>query len=356
MNQLTAMANTIKVVGIDLSKAHFQVHAADRRARAILQKSMTRQALLGFVAHLPAGTLIAMEACAGAHHLARHFIALGHSVRLIAPQFVKPYVRANKHDRADAEAIVEAATRPAMRFVAVKSVEQQDLQALHRARALAVTTRTAQVNQIRGFLLERGIALPKGRACLRARLPALLDAPDTELGGPLKALLAELYAELVHLDSRIEGFDRMLAAIAKRDADCARLLTVPGIGPLTATALTAALGEAHGFKRARHLAAWLGLVPRQHSTGGRARLYGISKRGDAYLRTLLIHGARSVLAQAGRKHDRLSVWALRLAARRGRNVATVALAHKLARTAHAVLTRGERYRDGEAPAAGGMSV
>lgn len=346
MNQHTATKNRIKVVGIDLAKAHFQVHAADRRGAVVLRKAMTRRALLGFLTGLPAGTRIAMEACAGAHDLARRARALGHEVRLIAPQFVKPYVKTHKHDRADAEAIVEAATRPGMRFVAVKSVEQQDLQALHRARALAVSARTAQVNQIRGFLLERGITLPKGRSVLRARLPALLEDPETELTERLRALLHALYAELVRLDSRIDAFDRMLTAIAKGDAACARLLTVPGIGPLTATALTATLGEASGFKRARHLAAWLGLVPRQHSTAGRPRLYGITKRGDAYLRTLLIHGARAVLRQAHRKHDRLSVWAVRLRERRGKNVATVALAHKLARIAHAVLTKGAGYREG----------
>lgn len=344
MNQNTATVERIKVLGIDLGKSHFQVHGVDARGRRVLAKALTRSKLTTLLEALPAGAIVAMEACAGAHHFARQAMARGQAARLIAPQFVKPYRKGNKHDRADAEAIVEAATRPGMRFVAVKSVAQQDLQALHRARALAVSARTAQVNQIRGFLLERGMTLPKRRERLTAALPALIEQASGELTPAVRALLAELYAELVRLDGRIDAFDRALRDAARAHPACERLLTAPGIGPVNATALVAAVGEADAFASARHFAAWFGLVPRQHGTGGRTRLYGITKRGDPYLRTLLIHGARAVLRAAPRKTDGLSRWAVRVAARRGRNVAAVALANKLARIAYGLLRRGETYR------------
>jgi len=268
---------------------------------------------MGVLCNLPPGR-IGMEAGAGSHHWARKFREMGHDVRLISPQFVRPYVKSNKNDVADAEAICEAVKRPNMRFVPIKSVEQQDIQSLHRAREMAMGHRTAQINQIRGLLLEYGMVVGKGSANLRKALPGILEDGDNGLRPMFRELLHGLYRELLHLDERIADYDAQIARLATQSDACKRVMSIPGIGPLTATALIAASGDAKAFRNGREMAAWLGLVPRQHSTGGKARLLGVSKRGDAYLRRLLIHGARAVLRFAPRKDDRRSRWATSLLA------------------------------------------
>jgi transposase len=265
-------------------------------------------------------------------------------VRLIAPQFVKPFVKSNKNDAVDAEAICEAAQRPNLRFVAVKSVEQQDIQAIHRMRSLVVERRTAQVNQIRGLLLEYGIEMPQGRAAVGRCLAEMLEDAANGLSDRFRAEWRGLAEELRHLDERVAYYDAQIETIAQSHPQAQALMTIPGLGAKGATALVAAVGEdPRLFKNGRGLAAWLGLVPRQHSTGGRDRLLGISKRGDVYLRQLLIHGARAVLRWVERKDDPTSRWAAGLKGRRHTNVAVVALANKIARIAYAVMTTGKPY-------------
>ena len=333
----------IKVLGIDLAKRSFHLFGVDGDGRQVLSKKLTRARLSEFVANLPPCT-VALEACGSAHHWARQFRSYGHEVRLIAPQFVKPFVRSNKNDAADAEAICEAAQRPNMRFVAVKTIEQQDIQAVHRMRSLAVDRRTAQINQIRGLLLEYGIEVAQGRPAMQRRLPEILEDADNGLSERFRAELHGLAEELRHLNERVAHYDAQIDAIAHGDRQARDLMTIPGIGPKGATALLAAVGEdATLFSNGRGLAAWIGLVPRQHSTGGRDRLLGISKRGDVYLRNLLIHGARAVLRTLEHKEDRTSRWAKALKARRHTNVAIVAMANKMARVAYAVMTTGKPY-------------
>ena len=287
--------------------------------------------------------VIGMEACGGAHDWARRFREHGHTVKLMAPQFVKPYVKSNKHDMADAEAIGEAVTRPTMRFVPIKEVAQQDLQALHRIRERLVKARTALINEMRGLLGEYGIALPKGIAQFRQALLSTLaqeQAKLTELG---RNVFRQLHEEWLALEQRLTDYNEQLAAICRADPTCQRLLTIPGVGPLTATALVAAVSDATHFKNGRQFAAWLGLVPRQHSTGGKPRLLGISKRGDIYLRKLFVHGARATIRWIGLKNDRRSQWLRALMQRRGTNRAVVALAHKNARIAWVLLATDQVY-------------
>jgi len=343
----------IKFVGIDLAKRSFHLYAVDAEGRAVLSRKVTRARLSAVVAQLPACT-IAMEACGSAHHWARLFRTFGHEVRLIAPQFVKPYVKSNKNDAADAEAICEAAQRPGMRFVAVKTVEQQDIQAIHRMRSLAVQQRTAQINQIRGLLLEYGLEVAQGRAAIQRRLPEILEDADNGLSERFRAEVHELAEELRHLNERVAHYDEQIEQIAQDDAQARALMTIPGLGAKGATALLAAVGEdPQLLKNGRGLAASLGLVPRQHSTGGRERLLGISKRGDVYLRNLLIHGARAVLRCIERKEDPTSRWATALKARRHTNVAVVAMANKIARIAYAVIVTGKPYDPAKAALANG---
>jgi len=326
-----------------LAKNSVHVYGADAQGRPVLSKKVTRGKLSAFMVNQPP-CLVAMEACGSAHHWARVFRDFGHDVRLIAPQFVKPFVKSNKNDAVDAEAICEAVQRPNMRFVAVKTVEQQDIQAIHRMRSLNVERRTAQVNQVRGLLLEYGIEVPQGRAALMRRLPEILEDAENGLSERFRAELTRLLEELRHLDAQVAHFDTQIQVIAHSDETAQRLMTIPGIGALIATALMAAVGEDVGlFRNGRALAAWLGLVPRQHSTGGRERLLGISKRGDVYLRQLIIHGARAVLRWVERKEDATSRWASALKSRRPTNVAVVAMANKIARMAYAVMRTGQPY-------------
>jgi len=326
----------ITTVGLDLAKSVFQVHAVDGRGKAVLRKQLKRSEMASFFAHLPS-SLIGMEACSSAHHWARKLTALGHEVRLMAPQFVKPYVKTNKNDRNDAEAICEAVARPNMRFVPVKTSEQQTVLALHRARAAYVKARTAQANQMRGLLSEFGIILPQGIGQLYRQVPDILADGDNALPGPMRALLHRLLEQLKALDQQVAELKGEIVTWHLHNEDSRRLEHIGGFGPLTASALVASLGNARSFKNGRQVAAWLGLVPRQDSSGGKTRLLGISKHGDVYLRTLLIHGARAVLRHLAHRTHGTDDWLRRLLARRNQNVAAVALANKNARIAWALL-------------------
>ncbi len=335
----------ITQIGFDLAKNVFQVHGIDERGKAALRKQLKRQHVIRFFTQLPP-CLIGMEACGGAHFWARKLGSLGHTVRLIAPQFVKPFVKTNKNDAADAEAICDAVGRPNMRFVPIKNTEQQALLGLHRARQGFVVGRTAQVNQIRGLLTEFGLVMPAGIRSIEAKLPEMIEDADNGLSGASRALFARLFEHFRALDRQVEELEREINAWHREDAASQRLQAVPGIGPLTASALVASVGDAKVFHNGRQFAAWLGLVPRQYSSGGKKTLLGISKRGDTYLRTLLIHGARSVLLQLKRHPDQANGWLARVAARRNPNIAAVALANKNARTVWALLAHGRDYRAG----------
>jgi transposase len=335
----------ITVVGIDLAKNVFQLHGVDNQGTVVVRKKLTRPKLLPFVAQL-APCRLGMEACQGAHYWARAMRKLGHDVRLVSPQFVTPYRKSQKNDPNDAAAICEAVSRPHMRFVPIKEVEHQDIQALHRARQLLIKQRTALCNQIRGLLSEYGIVVAQGVHRLRKSLPALLENVDNGLTLASRELFQELYQQLVWLDERIEVMESKILQVFTTTETCQRLADIEGIGPIIATALYAAVPQARVFKNGRHLAAWVGLVPRQHSTGGKSVLLGISKRGDRYLRALLIHGARAVVY---RWKDQPNPWARaqwlqQLIARRGINCATVALANKMARVAWVLLSKGVRYQ------------
>lgn len=332
----------IDILGIDLAKRVFQLHGADPRGQAMHRSKVSRPALMETIRQLLPRT-IAMEACGSAHHWARQFQALGIDVQLISPHYVKPFVKTNKNDRNDAEAIVEAACRPSMNFVPVKSVEQQDIQAVHRVRELLVHQRTALINQARGLLAERGIIIAKSPAAFKRSIPDILSEPDGELTTFCQSLLIMLLEQFRVIENQISRAEDWITSFMKNSALCQRLATIPGVGAITATAIVAAVGDAKAFKNGRHLAAWIGLVPRQQSSGGKNRLLGISKRGDGYLRTLLIHGARSVLIRVACKSDAQSRWLQDLIARRGYNRATVALANKNARIIQAMLSHESCY-------------
>jgi transposase len=333
--------NDIAVLGIDLGKTSCSLAGLDAAGAVVLRRRMTREGVVAFAAKLPA-CVVAMEACCGAHYLARTLEAQGHAVRLMSPEYVQPYVKAQKTDDRDAEAIAEAATRPTMRFVSIKSEEQLDLQVLHRVRERLVAARTALTNQLRAVLLERGVILPKRRAPLKLRLAELM-AGKLPISARARRLLEDLQEEWGNLDKRIKAYDDELATLARENAQARRLATIPGIGVINATALVAAIGDASAFGKGRDLAAWLGLTPRQHSTGGKTKMLGISKRGNKYLRTQLIHGARSAMPHLAAKPNRLGEWLQKLLARSHPNVVVVALAAKLARIAWAVLRREEDF-------------
>lgn len=336
-------------VGVDLAKQVLQIHAVDRQEKVVARKKLNRAQMHAYFKNLPP-CRVGMEACGSSHYWARTLMGYGHKVELIAAQFVKPYVKGGKNDANDAEAICEALSRPSMRFVAVKTVEQQVMQAEHRIRSRLVRSRTALCNEIRGLLGEFGIVVPVGAAQLRAALPLIASQDDHGLTPRFLELLSELAEELRQTDDRVKRHDKRIQCAAREDDRIGRLLEIEGIGPISASALVAAVGDAKQFASGRDMAAWLGLVPSQHSSGGKERLGRISKRGDTYLRTLLIHGARAALNVCGNKTDRRSQWAHALATRRNRNIATVALANKNARIAWAVLSREEAYR-GARPAA-----
>jgi len=333
----------ITTVGIDLAKDVFQVHGVDGKGKAILRKQLKRSHMASFFANLPP-CLVGMEACGSAHHWARKLQAYGHTVKLMAPQYVKPYVKTNKHDAADAEAICEAVQRPSMRFVPIKTVEQQAILAVHRARQGLIKARTAQANQIRGLLREFGLVLPMGINFIYQRVPTLLEQASEELPDTFRELVLRLLEHMRDLDSKINALERQIHHWHRSNSLSQKLEKVPGIGPITASALVASIGDAKSFANGRQLAAWLGLVPKQYSTGGKTNLQGISKRGDIYLRTLLIHGGRAIIRCASQKLSTTSSWLSRLLARRHKNVATVALANRNARIVWALLAHDREYR------------
>jgi transposase len=333
----------IHTIGIDLGKTTFHVVGLDKRGEVVAKKRFSRNQLLNYTANLSL-CLIAMEACCGAHFLGTALVAQGHQVRLIPAQFVKPFVKSNKNDYVDAEAIAEAVQRPTMRFVPIKSTEQLDLQALHRVRDRLIGRRTGVINQLRALLLERGTTFRKGRTYLRRQMPQILEDAEQNLSPRMRCLLQDLWQEWKGLEEQIQTLIDEIEAIARQDPACQRLLEVPGVGPLVATALVASVGNGTAFGKGRDFAAWLGLVPKQYSTGGKPKLLGISKRGNPYLRRLFIHGARSVALNLNREGHFIGPWMNQLEPRVHHNVFVVALANKIARISWAVMARGKTYR------------
>ena len=333
----------VRVIGIDLGKTVFHLVGLSESGEVVVRKKFSRTQLLRFTANVQVD-LIGMEACPGSHFLGKAVREQGHEVRLMPAQYVKPFVKTNKNDYIDAEAIAEAVCRPTMRFVPIKTDEQLDMQSLHRVRERWIMRRTAVVNQIRGLLLERGVTVRTGRCHLDAALPGILEDATLSLSGAVRLLLSQLKQELEQLAGRLEEVDRLIHRAAQQNEACQRLDAIPGIGALTATALIAAIGNGGAFRKGREFAAWVGLVPREHSTGGKQRLLGISKRGNSYLRKLFIHGARAVLQYRDKQSSGLSRWLDALCSRSHYNVVAVALANKLARMAWAVLASGQAYR------------
>jgi transposase len=328
----------INVIGLDLAKNIFQIHGVDSTGNVALRKKVRRNDLMETFANLPA-CLIGMEACASAHYWAREFTKFGHTVKMMAPQYVKPYVKTNKNDAADAEAICEAVTRKNMRFVPAKSVAAQDLQSIHRARKRLSRNVTGLINEIRGLLSEYGVIIPAKVYNFRSQVPELLD--DERLSPSFKRTLQGLYEEYIYMADKIKSYDERLKEEFNNRETCQNLGTVKGIGVITATAL--ATVDPTVFSNGRQFAAWLGLTPKQHSSGGKDRLLGISKKGDTYLRELLVHGARIFLRWSDKNQDKLSIWARELKLRRGYNKACVAVANKLARIAWAIMTENRKY-------------
>ena len=338
-------------IGVDLAKNVFQIHGVDSHEKPVWRQRLTRERWLQTMFEkIEPGCEIGMESCGGAHHWARQLEARGFRVKLIAPQFVKPYVKSNKNDANDAEAICEAMSRPSMRFVTIKTIEQQDIQATHRIRSGLIEQRTAKANQIRGLVSEYGLVAPKELLSLRRVIPCWLEDAENGLTLRFRHLLDGLWGDLRALDERVKELDSEISVIAANEPRAQALQQLRGVGPMIATALVVAIGDARQFSNGRQFAASLGLTPRQHSSGGKDRLLGISKRGDAYLRTLMVHGARSALRTANSKDDRLSQWVVRLAERSHPNVAAIALANKIARMAWAMLRNGTDYQPERAAA------
>ena len=332
----------VNLLAIDIAKINFQLHGVDLTGNIVLRKKLTRNKLIEYISNLPSCT-IAMEACGGANFWARKFTQFGHTVKLISPQFVKPFVKTNKTDRNDAEAICESASRPSMRFVSPKTIEQQDVQSLHRVRSLIMQERTALSNQIRGLLSEYGITIVQGIHNLTKCLPNILTDEETELSTLSKIIFRDLYEQILLKTKKIEEYDKLIEAVFKQNIDCQKIAQIEGVGILTATALIACIGDINIFKNGRHLSAYLGLVPKQHSSGNKQKLLGISKRGSVYVRSLLILGAKAAIRSAAKKSDRKSNWIKEIQKRRGNNIATVALANKTARTIWAILKNNSNY-------------
>lgn len=339
----------ITTIGIDLAKLVFQIHGVDERGKVAVRKQLKRAEMASYFANLEP-CLIGMEACGSAHHWARKLAGYGHTVKLMAPQFVKPYVKTNKNDMADAEAICEAVGRPNMRFVAMKTVEQQAILSVHRARQGFVKARTAQGNQIRGLLSEFGIVIPQGIRSIMKQVPEILEDGENGLPGTMRNLIERLTENLKEMDRQAKELEAQIQLWHRENEASRKLAEIPGLGPITASAIVATVGDAREFKNGRQLAAWMGLVPRQHSSGGKQNLLGISKRGDTYLRTLMIHGARAVIRFAENKAEPES-WLRKLMSRRNKNVAAVALANKNARVVWALLANDRTFRPDYTPAA-----
>ncbi len=334
--------SNIKVLGIDLAKDIFQLHGTDAKGHGLLRKRIGRGKLIEYMANLPP-CLVGIEACGGAHYWARTFSAQGHTVKMMAPQFVKPYVKSNKNDARDAEAIAEAVTRPTMRFVPIKGIEQQDILLLHRVRELAMKQRTAHGNQIRGLLAEYGVVIAKGLSHLN-KLPAILEEQGHKLSLVSREIFLQLHEQLKLYSKQVEDYDKKIRHHAAKDPRCIAVQDIEGVGPITASAIVATISDPHLFKNGREVSAWLGLVPKQHSSGNKVILGGITKRGDRYIRKLLVHGARSIVKTCEKKTDKRNVWIADKKQRCGYNKASVALANKNARIIWAVLATGECYR------------
>lgn len=335
----------ISTLGIDIAKNTFQLHGSDRTGNTVLKRRLPRHRLAADVANIPPCTVV-MESCGGANYWARVFQRNGHKVKLISPQFVKPFVKTNKNDANDAQAIVEAASRPSMNFVPIKQVEQQDIQSIHRIRSRVVKSRTALINEIRGLCLEYGVILTAGAARVKASLCASIASSDNELTPASREFMQDLYDELLEAECRLKNLNAKIRQLCRQDERCQRILKVPGVGELTATAIVAAVPDPKEFRNGRHMSAWLGLVPRQSSSGDKPRLLGISKRGDRYLRTLLIHGARAVLSHYKDRDDDYTRWVGREKATLSHNKAAVALANKNARIIWSMLSSGEEFNYG----------
>lgn len=335
----------LKVLGIDLAKNVFQLHGTDEKGKVVLRKRVKRSELASTVANL-SPCLIGIEACGGAHYWSRVFMSMGHKVKMMAPQFVKPYVKSNKNDQNDAEGINEAVTRPTMRFVPIKSMEQQDILLLHRARELAMKQRTAHSNQLRGLLIEYGVVVAKGKSHLE-RLPEILEANKEKLSESSKELFMQLHEQLKIYNEQINGYDKKIERHANEDPRCVAIRKIEGVGPITASAIVATISDPSVFKNGREVSAWLGLVPKQHSSGNKRVLGGISKRGDRYVRKLLVHGGRSVVKNCETKTGKRNEWIKDKKLRCGYNKASVAVANKNARIIWAMLASGECYRHTE---------
>lgn len=335
--------NHLCTIGIDLGKTVFHVVGMNTLGKVIVRKRFSRSQLLQYLANTP-GCLIGMEASCGAHHIGRQLSSHGHEIRLIPAQFVRPFVKSQKNDYIDAEAIAEAVQRPTMRFVPIKTEDQLDLQAMHRVRDRLVVRRTSVVNQTRAFLLERGITFRRGRAHLYRQLPEILAEVEQRSSALILRLFHQLVEEWQQIETHVRQLDLEIERIAHTDPACQRLLTVPGIGPMIATAMVAAIGNGAAFGKGREFATWLGLVPRQHSTGGKAKLLGISKHGNRYLRWLFIHGGRSIQHRVNRERHAFGAWLTSLEGRTHKNAASVAMANKLARIAWAVLVNDVPYQ------------
>jgi transposase len=336
----------ISVLGVDIAKNIFQLHGVDSSGKRILKQGIAREKLSTYVANLPLCTIV-IESCGGANDWARVGQRQGHTVKLISPPLVKPLVKTNKHDANDAEAIVEAASRPSMHFVPIKQVEQQDIQSLHRVRSRLVKNRTALINEIRGLNLEYGIAIPQGALKVKSYLRSIIDDKGNELTVSSRELMQELYDELLVLEERLKKIGQKVKYICKENDQCRRLLSMPGIGELTATAIVAAVPNANEFKNGRHMAAWLGLVPRQSSSANKQLLLGISKRGDRYLPTLLIHGARAALCRCKNTDSKYSEWLTSKKESLSLNKAAVALANKNARIIWSLLKTAEEFNSNQ---------
>jgi transposase len=340
----------VQAIGIDLGKTTFHLLALGPSGQVLVRKKFSQKQLLTYTANL-VSSLIGLEACSGAHFLGRALREQGHDVRLIPAQFIKPFLKSNKNDFLDAEAIAEAVGRQNMRFVPIKTDGQLDLQAIHRVRDRLIACRTAVINQLRAFLLERGMTFAKSPAKLKRAMPGILENADSNLTPRMRNLVADLWTEWKSLDLQIEASNQEIEQIATSDAACTRLRSIPGIGPLIATAIVAAIGNGAAFRKGREFAAFVGLVPRQYSTGGKAHLLGISKRGNSYLRKLLIHGARAAVVRMKRERAPFGGWLNGLEKRAPRNVVVTATANKLARIAWAVLSSGDPYRPAAVAAA-----
>lgn len=333
----------IKVLGIDLAKNVFQLHGTDAKGKCVLKKRLNREKLIEFMVQLPP-CLVGIEACGGAHYWARTFIKMGHTVKIMSPQFVKPYIKSNKNDQNDAAGINEAVTRPSMKFVPLKQIEQQDVLLTHRCRELAVKQRTALANQIRGLLLEYGVVIARGISQIM-HLPTILDLNKNKLTDKSITAFIALFEQFKNYDKQVDVYDKEITKQANQDVRCKEIQKIKGIGPITASAVVATIGDASVFKNGREVSAWLGLVPKQHSSGNKIRLGGISKRGDRYIRTLLIHGGRTVVSRCDNKTDKLNIWVADKKHRCGNNKAAVAVANKNARVIWAMLKTGEIYRN-----------